>query len=71
MKQYIVKGNGEYRTYVDVVEKNSRGYKVRMKQERHWGFKEDVHQMSASLFDTCVRTGYFQALETNEIARYA
>ncbi len=71
MKQYIVKGNGEYKTYVDVLEKNSRGYKVRMKQERRWGYKEDIHQMSVSLFETCLRTGYFLEVEKREIARYA
>jgi hypothetical protein len=71
MQQYIVMGNGEYRTYVDVLEKNSRGYKVRMKQERRWGFKENVHEISRSLFETCLRTGYFKAVETNEVARYA
>ena len=71
MKHYIVKGNGEYKTYVDVLEKSSSGYKVRMKQERRWGFKEDIYQMNSSLFETCLRTGYFIEVETDEIARYA
>ena len=71
MKHYVVKGDGEYRTYVEVLEKSSSGYTLLMKQERRWGFKETTHQMSTSLFETCLRTGYFIAAESGEIARYA
>ncbi len=71
MKHYMVKGNGEYKTYVEVLEKSSSGYTIRMKHERRWGFKEEIHRMSVNLFDTCLRTGYFIEVETGEIARYA
>ena len=71
MKQYMVKGDGEYRTYVEVLHKDSRGYTVRMKKERSWGFKEETHTMSVQLFETCVRTGYFTAIESDAREQYA
>lgn len=59
MKHYVIKGDTEEKTLVEVMQKDSRGYTVRLKKERHWGVREEVHRMSEQLFETCVRTGYF------------
>jgi len=64
MKRYMVKGDGEEKTLVEVLQKDSRGYTVRLKRERRWGIREEVHRMSEQLFNTCVRTGYFIEMKT-------
>jgi len=67
----MVKGAGEYKTYVDVLQKDSRGYTLRMRAEKRWGIEEQVHQMSAKLFESCLRTGYFIELSATENEKYA
>lgn len=59
MKRYMIKGETEQKTLVEVMQKDSRGYTVRLLKERHWGIREEIHRMSEKLFDICVRTGYF------------
>jgi len=71
MKQYVVKGNGEFRTIVEVLQKDRRGYTVKMKKERSWGYKEEVCTMSEKLFDSCIRTGYLSALHVEKVVRSA
>lgn len=59
MKRYMIKGDTEEKSRVEVVEKDSRGYTVRVLKERRWGVHEELHRMSIQLFETCLRTGYF------------
>ena len=69
MKRYRVKGEGK--TLVEVLQKDSRGYTVRMKRERRWGFKEEILLVSDRLFETCLRTGYFTEMKVDEQMRTA
>jgi hypothetical protein len=71
MKRFVVKGSGEYRTYVDVLQKDSRGYTLRLRAEKRWGVEEQTHRMTAKLFESCVRTGYFIEVPAGEKVRYA
>lgn len=71
MKRYVVKGSGENRTYVEVMQKDRGGYTLRTMTEKRWGIEEHVHRMSGKLFESCVRTGYFIELPADEDARYA
>jgi len=71
MKRYLVKGTDGNKTIVEVLQKDSRGFTVRMKKERSWGYKEETCTMSEKLFETCVRTGYFMALAVKEEVRTA
>ncbi len=71
MKQYLVKGSGEQKCYVEVLNKHRSGYTVVMKKERRWGYKEEVYEMSETLFETCLRTGYFVELPADSDALYA
>ncbi len=71
MKRFVVKGTGEYKTYVDVLQKDRRGYTLRLRAEKRWGVEEQVHEMGAALFESCVRTGYFIELPADENAKYA
>jgi hypothetical protein len=71
MKQYVIKGEGGCRTFVDVLQKDSKGYKLKIRIEKRWGIEEQIHHMSSRLFESCLRTGYFievpaQAAETAE-----
>ncbi|MFP4180819.1 MAG: hypothetical protein ACLFSA_12265, partial [Spirochaetaceae bacterium] len=68
MKQYVVKGSGEYKTYVEVLQKDRGGYTLRMRAEKRWGLEEKVHKMSSTLFESCLRTGYFIELPADERA---
>lgn len=71
MKRYVVKGEGEYKTYVEVIHKDSRGYKLRVQEEKRWGVEEREYTMSSNLFESCVRTGYFIELPADSQAQYA
>ncbi len=71
MKRYRVKGEGEGKTLVEVLQKDSRGYTVRIKRERRWGFKEEVLLVSDRLFETCLRTGYFMEMKADKQMRTA
>jgi hypothetical protein len=42
-----------------------------MKQERRWGYKEEIYEMSETLFQTCLRTGYFKEVTADSDALYA
>ena len=71
MKQYVVKGGGEYKTYVEVLHKDRSGYKLRVREEKRWGVEEQVYRMSTNLFESCLRTGYFVELAADSDAQYA
>ncbi|MFO7849698.1 MAG: hypothetical protein R6V67_07035 [Spirochaetia bacterium] len=71
MKQYVVKGSGDHKTYVEVLQKDRAGYTLRMRAEKRWGVEEQVHKMSSPLFESCVRTGYFIELPADENEKYA
>jgi len=71
MKRYMVKGTENNMRIVEVLQKDRGGYTVKVKQEKRWGFKEEVHQMSADLFETCLRTGYFIEIKSETQVRYA
>lgn len=71
MQQYRVKGSDSFKTIVEVLQKDRHGYTIKIKKERSWGCKEEVHQMSEQLFDTCVRTGYLVAVSAKAEARSA
>lgn len=71
MKQYMIKGNDSCKTIVEILQKDRHGYTIKMKKERSWGYKEEVHQMSEQLFNTCIRTGYLIELKENMEARSA
>jgi hypothetical protein len=71
MKRFVIKGTGEYKTYVEVLQKDRKGYTLRLLAEKRWGVEEQVHEMSVKLFESCVRTGYFIELPSGENAKYA
>lgn len=59
MQRYKVKGNDTMRTFVEVLEQSSRGYRVRVIRETRYETKESIELMSRELFETCLRTSYF------------
>jgi hypothetical protein len=71
MKRYIVKGSGDRKCFVEVLNKHRGGYTLMMKQERRWGYKEEIYEMSETLFQTCLRTGYFKEVTADSDALYA
>ena len=71
MKRYVVKGEGEHRTIVDVLQKDSRGYTLRLRSEKRWGVEEEIHRMSTRLFESCLRTGYLTEIPADVREKYA
>jgi len=58
MKDYRIKGNEDYSTYVSLVEEFDDSYKVVIKKTGDSFTKEKTEMLSKHLLELCVRTGY-------------
>lgn len=63
MIQYIVKGNGTVKTYLEILSEREEGYDVRIISEHEDYSKSMDEYMSKDLFDSCLRTGYLTRID--------
>ena len=63
MIQYVVKGTGRIKTYLEIVRETDSGYDVRITSEYEDCSKTMDEYMSKELFDSCLRTGYLTRVD--------
>ena len=61
--EYRVKGEGNFTTYVEVMEEYEDSYMLLMKKVTESSVREKREMMSKNLFDLCLRTGFLTALK--------
>ena len=67
MKDYRIRGNENYTTYVSLVEEFDDSYKVVIKKTTESVTKEKTEILSKHLLELCVRTGYMSEVSQAQI----
>ncbi len=62
--EYRVKGEGNFTTYVEILEEFEDSYKLVMKRVTASSVREKTEMMSKHLFELCVRTGFLTAIKS-------
>ncbi len=68
MKDYKIRGNENYTTYVKLVEEFDDSYKVVIKKITDSSTREKTEMLSKHLLELCVRTGYMSEVKQMQIA---
>ena len=63
MIQYIVKGNGAVKTYLEILSEKEEGFDIRIISEYEDYSKSIDEYMSRDLFESCLRTGYLTRID--------
>lgn len=58
MKDYRIRGNEDFTTYVSLVEEFDDSYRVVIKKIGESSTREKTEMLSKHLLELCVRTGY-------------
>ena len=66
MEYYALKGYGETKDYMQIVNKLDDGYVVKIVRDMDGYDDITTDFMSQELFDTCIRTGYIVKIESVE-----
>jgi hypothetical protein len=67
MKDYRIRGNEDYTTYVSLVEEFDDSYRVVIKKVGDSSTHEKTEMLSKHLLELCVRTGYMSEVNQSNL----
>lgn len=71
MKNYYIRSNPGSADYLSILRETDNGFMVRIYRDLD-GYEKIIDEfMSATLFESCVRTGYLVQMEENRISAIA
>jgi hypothetical protein len=60
---FQVRGNSHITIYMELLEEQSKGFRVRITSVGHYSAKESEEYITKALLDSCLRTGYLEACD--------